>query len=448
MPPVIALIGRPNVGKSTLFNRLARRTKAITHDRPGVTRDRLETRAIIDGREVTLVDTGGMVLDDPDGLARLVMDQARTAIGQAHLVLFVTDAREGLTGLDHDVAELLRQSAKPVLLAVNKADGEERAGEFAAEFYSLGFPLTPVSAAHGRGIPELREVIADLLPEAVDDEEASGDEEGKDKEDRPLRLAMIGRPNAGKSSVVNALVGETRLIVSEVPGTTRDAVDVAFTRGGVPYVFVDTAGVRKKARIDDDLERHTATRSLQSAKRADVAVLVIDAAGGVGMQDKKLIAFLDKEKTPFLVVINKVDLIPRDKMVALKKDMKDELRICPHVPVLYVSALRRKGLDRILDTARAIKDECAIRVGTGELNRVMRQVLDRHQAPVVKGRRAKFYYLTQTAAEPPTFVFFVNDTERVRPSYAKYLENQLRRLFGLSMAPLRILFRSSHSGKE
>lgn len=448
MPPVIALIGRPNVGKSTLFNRLARRTKAITHDRPGVTRDRLETRAIIDGREVTLVDTGGMVLDDPDGLARLVMDQARTAIGQAHLVLFVTDAREGLTGLDHDVAELLRQSAKPVLLAVNKADGEERAGEFAAEFYSLGFPLTPVSAAHGRGIPELREVIADLLPEAVDDEEASGDEEGKDKEDRPLRLAMIGRPNAGKSSVVNALVGETRLIVSEVPGTTRDAVDVAFTRGGVPYVFVDTAGVRKKARIDDDLERHTATRSLQSAKRADVAVLVIDAAGGVGMQDKKLIAFLDKEKTPFLVVINKVDLIPRDKMLALKKDMKDELRICPHVPVLYVSALRRKGLDRILDTARAIKDECAIRVGTGELNRVMRQVLDRHQAPVVKGRRAKFYYLTQTAAEPPTFVFFVNDTERVRPSYAKYLENQLRRLFGLSMAPLRILFRSSHSGKE
>lgn len=448
MPPVIALIGRPNVGKSTLFNRLARRTKAITHNRPGVTRDRLETRAIIDGREVTLVDTGGMVLDDPDGLARLVMDQARTAIGQAHLVLFVTDAREGLTGLDHDVAELLRQSAKPVLLAVNKADGEERAGEFAAEFYSLGFPLTPVSAAHGRGIPELREVIADLLPEAVDDEEASGDEEGKDKEDRPLRLAMIGRPNAGKSSVVNALVGETRLIVSEVPGTTRDAVDVAFTRGGVPYVFVDTAGVRKKARIDDDLERHTATRSLQSAKRADVAVLVIDAAGGVGMQDKKLIAFLDKEKTPFLVVINKVDLIPRDKMLALKKDMKDELRICPHVPVLYVSALRRKGLDRILDTARAIKDECAIRVGTGELNRVMRQVLDRHQAPVVKGRRAKFYYLTQTAAEPPTFVFFVNDTERVRPSYAKYLENQLRRLFGLSMAPLRILFRSSHSGKE
>lgn len=447
MPPVIALIGRPNVGKSTLFNRLARRTKAITHDRPGVTRDRLETRAIIDGREVTLVDTGGMVLDDPDGLARLVMDQARTAIGQAHLVLFVTDAREGLTGLDHDVAALLRQSAKPVLLAVNKADGEERAGEFAAEFYSLGFPLTPVSAAHGRGIPELREIIADLLPEAEDDGNAPGDEEGKDSEDRPLRLAMIGRPNAGKSSVVNALVGETRLIVSEVPGTTRDAVDVAFTRGGVPYVFVDTAGVRKKARIDDELERHTATRSLQSAKRADVAVLVIDAAGGVGMQDKKLIAFLDKEKTPFLVVINKVDLIPRDKMLALKKDMKDELRICPHVPVLYVSALRRKGLDRILDTARAIKDECAIRVGTGELNRVMRQVLDRHQAPVVKGRRAKFYYLTQTAAEPPTFVFFVNDTERVRPSYAKYLENQLRRLFGLTMAPLRILFRSSHSDK-
>jgi GTP-binding protein len=448
MPPVIALIGRPNVGKSTLFNRLARRTKAITHDRPGVTRDRIESKAIIEDREVTLVDTGGMVPDDIDALARMVMDQAKAAIGQAQLVLFVADARDGLTGLDHDVAELLRQSAKPVLLAVNKADGEERSGELAAEFYSLGFPLVTVSAAHGRGIPELREIIADLLPEPGDDEIPMSEREPGEDPDRPLKLAMIGRPNAGKSSMVNALVGETRLIVSEVPGTTRDAVDVAFTRGGRPYIFVDTAGVRKKARIDDDLERHTATRSLQSAKRADVAVLVIDAAGGVGMQDKKLIAFLDKEKTPFLVVINKTDLIPRDKMTALKKDMRDELRICPHVPVLYVSALRKKGLDQILDTARAIKAECAIRVGTGELNRVMRQVLDRHQPPVVKGRRAKFYYLTQTAAEPPTFVFFVNDTERVRPSYAKYMENQVRKLFGLSMAPLRILFRSSHASKD
>jgi GTP-binding protein len=453
MPPVIALIGRPNVGKSTLFNRLARRTKAITHDRPGVTRDRLESKAIIEDREVLLVDTGGMVPDDIDSLARLVMDQAKAAIAQAHLVLFVTDGREGLTGLDHDVAGLLRQSAKPVLLAVNKADGEERSGELASEFYGLGFPLVTVSAAHGRGVPELREIIADLLPEADESSDGDAGEGASDREhgeaaDRPLRLAMIGRPNAGKSSLVNALMGETRLIVSETPGTTRDAVDVTFTRGGRPYIFVDTAGVRKKARIDDELERHTATKSLQSAKRADVAVLVIDAAGGVGTQDKKLIAFLDKEKTPFMVVINKIDLIPRDKMTELKKDMREELRICPHVPVLYVSALRKRGLDQILETARAIKLECAIRVGTGELNRSMRQVLDRHQPPVVKGRRAKFYYLTQTAAEPPTFVFFVNDIERVRPSYAKYVENQLRKLFGLSMAPLRILFRSSHSPKE
>jgi GTP-binding protein len=446
MPPVIALIGRPNVGKSTLFNRLARRSKAITHDRPGVTRDRVEARAVIEDREVVLVDTGGMVPDDSDRLGRMVMDQARAAIGQAHLVLFVVDARDGLTGLDHDVAELLRQCAKPVLVAVNKADGEERAGALAAEFYALGFPLVTVSAAHGRGVPELRETLADLLPpeEAPD---AVPREDGGDGE-RPLRLAMIGRPNAGKSSLVNSLVGENRLIVSEIPGTTRDAVDVAFARGGKRYVFVDTAGVRKKARIDDDLERHTVSRSLQSAKRADVAVLVIDAEGGLGMQDKKLIAFLDKEKTSFLVAVNKIDLVHKDRMLALKKDMREELRICPHVPVVYVSALRRRGLARILETAEAIRAECAIRVGTGELNRVMRQVLDRHQAPLVKGRRAKFYYLTQTAAEPPTFVFFVNDAERVKPSYAKYVENQLRRLFGLTMAPLRILFRSSHTPKE
>ncbi|QLA17009.1 ribosome biogenesis GTPase Der [Desulfolutivibrio sulfoxidireducens] len=449
MPPVIALIGRPNVGKSTLFNRLARRSKAITHDRPGVTRDRLEVRAFLDGREVTLVDTGGMVPDDPDRLGRMVMEQAQAAIGQAHLVLFVTDARDGLMALDHEVAEMLRQCAKPVLVAVNKADGEERAGELSAEFYSLGFPLVAVSAAHGRGISELQETIADLLPPEEDarEEDALRREDGEEAS-RPLRLAMLGRPNAGKSSLVNALVGETRLIVSEVPGTTRDAVDVAFTRAGKQYVFVDTAGVRKKARIDDELERHTATRALNIAKRANVAVLVIDAEGGVGTQDKKLIAFLDKEKTPFLVAINKIDLIPKDRMLGLKKDLSEELRICPHVPVLYVSAFRKKGLGQILETAEAIRVECAIRVGTGELNRVMRQVLDRHQPPMVKGRRAKFYYLTQTAAEPPTFVFFVNDIERVKPSYAKYVENQLRRLFGLTMAPLRILFRSSHTPKE
>ncbi len=446
MPPVIALIGRPNVGKSTLFNRLARRNKAITHDRPGVTRDRLEVRAFIDGREVMLVDTGGMAPDDPDRLGRMVMEQVHAAIAQAHVVLFVVDARDGLMALDHDVAGMLRQCAKPVLVAVNKVDGEERVGELSAEFYALGFPLVTVSAAHGRGVPELRETLADLLPleDAPDVVPREDEEEGE----RHLRLAMIGRPNAGKSSLVNALVGETRLIVSEVPGTTRDAVDVAFTRAGKRYVFVDTAGVRKKARIDDDLERHTVARSLNIAKRANVAVLVIDAEGGVGMQDKKLIAFLDKEKTPFLVVVNKIDLIPKDRMPGLKKDMREELRICPHVPVLYVSAFRRQGLARILETAEAIRAECAIRVGTGELNRVMRQVLDRHQPPMVKGRRAKFYYLTQTAAEPPTFVFFVNDTERVKPSYAKYVENQLRRLFGLAMAPLRILFRSSHTPKD
>ncbi|NMC50677.1 MAG: ribosome biogenesis GTPase Der [Desulfovibrio sp.] len=446
MPPVIALIGRPNVGKSTLFNRLARRSKAITHDRPGVTRDRLEVRAFIDGREVMLVDTGGMAPDDPGHLGRMVMEQAHTAIAQAHVILFVVDARDGLMALDHDVAGMLRQSAKPVLVAVNQVDGEERAGELSAEFYSLGFPLVTVSAAHGRGVPELREILADLLPpEDAPDVVPREDEEGGD---RPLRLAMIGRPNAGKSSLVNALLGEKRLIVSEIPGTTRDAVDVAFTRAGKSYVFVDTAGVRKKARIDDDLERHTVVRALTIAKRAEVAVLVIDAEGGVGMQDKKLIAFLDKEKTPFLVAVNKIDLIPKDRMPALKKDMREELRICPHVPVLYVSAIRKQGLGRILETAEAIRAECAIRVGTGELNRVMRQVLDRHQPPMVKGRRAKFYYLTQTAAEPPTFVFFVNDTERVKPSYAKYVENQLRRLFGLAMAPLRILFRSSHTPKD
>jgi len=437
MPPIVAIVGRPNVGKSTLFNRLARRQQAITHDRPGVTRDRLEVRVELDGRAATLIDTGGMDFDAPEGLARQIVVQAEIALDMADVVLFLVDGKAGRTALDDELAERLRRVNKPVLVAVNKVDGIERIPAMTGDFHAWGFPLLPLSAAHGHGQNELEETLARMLPETSESEEPAPLETG-------LRLAVLGRPNAGKSSLVNALLGEQRLIVSEVAGTTRDAVDIVVERGGKRYVFVDTAGVRKRTRITDGLERYSVAKALGSAKRANVAVVVIDATGGVGVQDKRLIAYLDKERTPFLIAVNKIDLIGQGEMVALRKDIEEELRICPHVPVLYLSAMKNKGVGKVLPLAEGLWKECQIRVGTGELNRAMRTVLDKHQPPLVNSRRAKFYYLTQASEAPPTFVFFVSDVDRVRASYVKYLENGLRKLFGISMAPVKVVLRASH----
>ena len=441
MPPIVTIVGRPNVGKSTLFNRLARRQQAITHDRPGVTRDRLEAVVELDDRVATLIDTGGMDLDAPEGLARLIVDQAEIAMRMADVVLFLVDGKAGRTAVEDELAEKLRRTGKPVLVAVNKVDGLERVPALTGDFHAWGFPLVPISAAHGHGQGDLEEALAKLLPEKTTEPAAAPPEAG-------LRLAVLGRPNAGKSSLINALVGEQRLIVSEVAGTTRDSVDVTVIRNGKRYVFVDTAGVRKRTHITDGLERFSVSKALGSAKRAEVAVVVIDATGGIGVQDKRLIAYLDKERTPFLVAVNKVDTIPQSAMGKLRQDIQDELKICPHVPVLYISAMKNKGVGKVLPMAEAIRKECQIRVGTGAINRAMREVLDKHQPPMVNGRRAKFYYLTQAAEAPPTFVFFVSDVDRVRDSYAKYLENGLRKLFGIKMAPVKVVFRASHTPKE
>ena len=444
MLPTIAIVGRPNVGKSTLFNRLLRKSLSITHDMPGVTRDRIYGEVQFQGVEYALVDTGGMVMESEatpvasKDFENEIFEQAREAIAEAHGIVFVVDGREGMNSLDEQAATFVRQSNKPVLLVVNKVDGEEQEAAMLGEFHHLGFEMMPVSCAHGYNLNVLRQAVADMaeaveLPEEVDDGIAKG-----------LRLAMLGRPNAGKSSMINALIREDRLIVSDVAGTTRDSIDVTFEHGGKRYTFVDTAGVRRRTNILDAVEKFSVIRALRSSKKADMTILVLDAMEGLSRQDKRLLHFLVTEKTPFVLAVNKTDLIPKTELKAVREAYEMEMRIAPHVPILYTSNVTKSGLNRILPLAEKLVTECAVRAGTGELNRFIADAVTRHQPPVVKRKRPKFFYATQADDELPTFVFFVNDHTIIKPAYARYLENQLRKALDITMAPLNIVFRSSH----
>lgn len=445
MLATIALIGRPNVGKSTLFNRMIRSNKAITHDMPGVTRDRIFglVRPKGGGRPFSLVDTGGLVPEGEGDFEREIMEQATEAMKAAQAVLLVVDAREGLMPVDEHVARDLRASGLPTLLVVNKVDGYEQE-DLAAEFHALGMDMVSVSASHGYGVAEMMASVEEFL----DANGIASEEEEFDESKQGLRIAMLGRPNAGKSSIINSLLGERRLIVSDKAGTTRDSVDVTFERQGKKYTFVDTAGVRRRTRITEDLEQFSIFKSLKASAKAQVAVLVIDGTQTLSHQDKRLINFLDREKTPFIVAVNKIDMVPgKEKLNALKEHFKHEFSIIKHVPIVYTSAITKAGLGGLLPLAEKIIKECGLRVGTGELNRIMQTAIDRHQPPVIKRRRAKFYYLTQADTMPPTFVFFVNDSQLVKTSYARYLENQVRKLVGLTMAPVVIRFKGTHKKK-
>ncbi len=442
MPATVAIIGRPNVGKSTLFNRLLRREAAITHDRPGVTRDRIYAEADLEGRKVAFVDTGGLEMEEQaEDIQAAIFSQAREAVHEANAILLVMDGREGLTALDEKVASFIRASNKPVLLAVNKVDGSENEDLMLAEFHGLGFPLLAVSAAHGNGVQTLREHIAGEFLAGVPEEEDRTSEQG-------LRIAFLGKPNAGKSSLVNSLTGSERVIVSPLAGTTRDSVDVTFEVEDKRYTFVDTAGVRKRTKIEDSLEQYSVLRALKASKKAQVTILVLDALEGMTTQDKKLLSFLEKEQTPFIAVINKMDLVPRDERKVAKEHYRKALRIASYAPVTFTSAKTGIGVADLLPMSERLWEECKIRIGTGQLNRALRTALGKHQPPVVKRRRAKFYYLTQVETEPPTFVFFVNDPELIKPSYAKYLENSLRKLLGITMAPVRVFYKSSHDKEK
>lgn len=444
--PKVVLVGRPNVGKSTLFNRLIRSNRAITHDRPGVTRDRLE--GIVRRKnmpEFGVIDTGGVTLDEravvqegPEGIRGFeaeILQQVHTATEEAAVLAFVVDGKDGLLPTDEYLADHLRRLNVPVLCVVNKVDGAELEDRLTAEFHSLGFPVLAVSAEHGFNLLELCDTLCSMIPDSafVDPIEPPA-----------LRLAMLGRPNVGKSSLINALSGEKRMIVSNVAGTTMDSVDVRFSVDDHDYVFVDTAGVRRKTRITDTVEKYSANSSIKSAGKADVTLLTLDAIEGVSSQDKRLMDMLNTRKIPFVILINKSDLVPATKLKDVVKAAREMLGFCSHVPILTVSAKSGAGLEKILPLASEVHEECQVRVPTAQLNRAMQTALTSHQPPLVKGARPKFFYLTQAESEPPTFVFFVSDAERVSPTYARYLESSLRKTFQIRYAPMRVKLRSSH----
>lgn len=440
--PMVALIGRPNVGKSTLFNRLIKRRVSITHDMAGVTRDSIFSEVRGETRSYMLVDTGGLVPDSSDEIEISIFEQAREAMAGADLILFIVDGRTGLHPQDEQVGQYLRQSGKEVRVIVNKVDGPEQEETMAADFYGLGFPLDCVSASHGFGMGDLREMIEEVLPRAQAQEIQAGPAQGG------LKIALLGRPNAGKSSTVNALLGKKRVMVSAEAGTTRDCVDVTVQRGGKTYTIVDTAGVRRKSKVTDSLEYFSVVHSMQAAKQADVVVLVLDIMDGVVGQDKRLLSFLDTEKIPFVIVVNKIDLLTKDQLAKTKKDLVDEFAFCAHVPVLYSSSVSMAGLGGLLPLVEKLWEQCGQRVTTGELNRLVKMVTERHQPPVMGGRRGKIYYMTQADSRPPTFVFFVNDAKLFHGSYVRYLENQLRKVFRMDKTPIRMVFRSSHDNEK
>jgi GTP-binding protein len=439
--PLVAIVGRPNVGKSTLFNRLCGGHEALVEDEPGVTRDRRYGEADWAGRAFRVVDTGGLdpiTASSVDGrLSRGILAQAMRAVEEAELVLFVGDAREGPVAADFAAAEVVRKSGKPVLWVANKVDRNADEGG-AHELYRLGADVVyPVSATHGRGMVELCDAILDKLPGApplVEVEEPD--------ETRPIRLALVGRPNAGKSSLVNLLVGEERMLVDAEAGTTRDAIDTEVELEGRRFVLIDTAGIRRRARVEAPSEKIAVAMAEKAVRRADVCVLVIDAEAGIAEQDAKIAGLCESHGRALVIAFNKLDRIDQGRQDQLRKDLQRQLQFVPWAKVLFVSARTGKGHKRLVDAAQAAYAAYIRRVGTGELNRWFEGIVAKHPPSLYKGLPVKLYFIQQPQARPPTFVLSVNHPEGVHFSYRRYLANQLRESFQLDGTPVRIVCRA------
>ena len=432
--PVVAIVGRPNVGKSTLFNALAGEMISIVKDTPGVTRDRIYADVTWLDKEFTMIDTGGIEPDSKDVILSQMREQAQIAIDTADVIIFITDVRQGLVDADSKVADMLRRSGKPVVLVVNKVDNFDKFMPDVYEFYNLGIgDPVPISASSRLSLGDMLEAVVSHFPDGSAEEE---------EDDRP-RIAIVGKPNVGKSSIINRLLGENRVIVSDIAGTTRDAIDTAIVHNGKEYVFIDTAGLRRKSRIKEELERYSIIRTVTAVERADVVLMVIDATEGVTEQDAKIAGIAHERGKGVIIVVNKWDAIEKNDrtMREYEKDIRHVLSYMPYAEIMYVSALTGQRLNKLYDMIDMVIENQTLRIATGVLNEIMTEAVAMQQPPSDKGKRLKLYYITQVSVKPPTFVIFVNDKELMHFSYTRYLENKIREAFGFRGTSLKFFIR-------
>jgi GTP-binding protein len=437
--PVVAIVGRPNVGKSTIFNRFAGERIAIVEDKPGVTRDRIYCRSEWGGREFHLIDTGGLEFGGDDEFLTHIRHQAELAIDEADVILFVTDGRDGVTPTDEEVATLLHRANKPVVVAVNKID-DLKFDEAVYEFYQLGFEhVFPISSLHGTGTGDLLDCLVKHFPEQTDE----------DYDEDTIRVSLIGRPNVGKSSLVNAILGEERVIVSPVAGTTRDAIDTPFEFEGQEYVLIDTAGIRKRGKVYESVEKYSVLRALRAIERSDVCLIVLDGERGIAEQDKRIAGYAHEAGKASIFVVNKWDAVEKDDktMNRFTEKIRDEFSFMDYAPILFVSAKTKQRVQKILPKVLEVADQHAMRVPTHVLNQVIHDAMATTPPPSDKGRRFRVQYVTQVSVKPPTFVLFCNDPELAHFSYLRFLENQLRQAFPFTGTPLRMILRKKNESK-
>ena len=432
--PVVAVVGRPNVGKSTLFNALAGERISIVQDTPGVTRDRIYAEIEWLNHSFTMIDTGGIEPDTKDIILAQMREQAEIAIATADVILFMTDVRQGLTDADAKVADMLRRSRKPVVLVVNKVDNFEKFMPDVYEFYNLGIgePM-PISAAGKLGLGDMLEEVVKHFP----------DQSGEEADDDRPRVAIVGKPNVGKSSIINKLTGENRVIVSDIAGTTRDAIDTEIRYQGREYIFIDTAGLRRKNKIKEEIERYSIIRAVTAVERADVVIVVIDATGGVTEQDAKIAGIAHERGKGIIIAVNKWDAVEKDDKTIYKHTnrIREILSFMPYAEIMFISAKTGQRMVKLFDMIDTVLENNSMRVATGVLNEIMSEAVAMQQPPSDKGKRLRLYYITQVAVKPPTFVIFVNDKELMHFSYVRYLENRIRDAFGFKGTALKFIIR-------